>query len=527
MADVQRITLDSVFGGIATTQYNAAKGQYLNAVAIDPDFPASDNTGDFRVSGALRPTSYAEFSGSNVSDNPYWITTNPKNAVVYTYMRDGKFVSYDSSLGSETLVATASTSSGNGMAYYNNYVYVLRNTDIDRYGPLDGTPAYTTGVWTGATLGSQTALTDTTYPSHRGAAGTLPNHVAHVHGDGALYLADFVDGQGVLHKIKTTKTTDEGDTDDGSAYNVIDLPFGYMPTAIASYGTDLVIAAIQTSDSALIQGPAALFFWDTISDSFYRQVDLPDTLVSALTVSNGVLYIWSGSVEDNGYRLSVYAGSQQIQSVYLSPDGVTPLAGAVTAHGDRIFWGTVQRMTDSSTKYYSTVMAFKSQDPRLPNGVHSVAEATNTTTSTDGLVTALKVVKQSQFGKTDLVIGWRDASNYGLDQLSTTYGNSVWRSPMINVGRKFRIKEIRFALGAPVGANFTITPKIWLDDLSSSSTQGLTVVNNTNYSNSEQHIKYRPNINGDHNFFLEFVWSGTALATVLLPITIDVEILES
>lgn len=528
MADIQRVTVDSVFGGIATTQYNAAAGQYLNAVAIDPDFPATDGAGDFRVSGALRPTAYTSFDGANVSDNPYWITTNPKDALVYTYMRDGKFVSYSSALGSETLVATASTSSGNGMAYYNNYIYVFRNTDVDRYGPLNNSPAYATGVWTGATLGSLTALTNTTYPSHRGAAGTLPNHPAHVHGDGALYFGDFAVGQGLIHRIKTTKVTDEGDTDNGSGYNVLDLPFGYMPTAIASYGTDLVIAAVQTTNGTLVQGSAALFFWDTFADSFYRQVDLPDTLVTALQISNGILYIWSGSIKDKGYRLSAYAGSQQIQSIYLSPSGSPPLAGAVTAHGDRIFWGTTQMtQTTGSPSYYSTVMAFKSQDPRLPNGVHSVAQASNSTTSTDGLITALAVAEQAAFGKTQFVIGWRDAAAYGLDKRTTTYGNAIWRSPMINVGRKFRIANIRFALSAAVAANMTITPTVYTDDFSSSSTQGLDVINNTNFANSERHIEYRPNINGDHNFVLEFVWSGTVLNSVILPITIDVEILES
>ena len=35
--------------------------------------------------------------------------------------------------------------------------------------------------------------------------------------------------------VKTSKTTDEGDTDNGSTYNALDLPFGYMPMDIASW----------------------------------------------------------------------------------------------------------------------------------------------------------------------------------------------------------------------------------------------------------------------------------------------------
>lgn len=525
MANFKPIVIGSIFGGIATTQYAAAEGQYLQGVAIDPDFPISDSSGDFRVSGALRPVAYEKFSGANVDDVPYWITTNPKNTVVYVLTKAGDFISYTSALGSETVIATAATCTGNGMAYYNNYVYVFRNGDVDRYGPLNNSPAYDDAVWTAATLGTQTALTNTTYPSHRGT-GTLPNHAAHVHGDGALYFGDFINGQGIIHKIKTTKTTNEGDTNSGSAYNVLDLPFGYMPVDIESYGTDLVIAAIQTNDSTVKQGGAALFFWDTLADSFYRQVDVTDTVITALKMNNGLLYVWSGALNNFGYRLSVYAGGQTLQSIAVVSDGVPPLAGAVDAIGDRVYFGTVQRVqttTAGSPTYYATVMAYGSQDPRIPKGLHSIAKSTATASSTDGLVTAISTGLQSQLGKTKLLIGWRDGSGYGIDKISTTYGTSVWVSPMVNLGTPFVIKRISFALGAAVAANMTITPKVFVDDFSASPTVDLDVVNSTNFANSERFISYNVKINGTHNFAIELTWTGTALLPVLLPIIIEVE----
>lgn len=529
MGQVQRVTIDSIFGGVSSTQYAQSSGQYLNAVGIDPDFPISDSSGDFRASGALRPTSYAEFSGTNVNANPYWLTTTPKDTSLYAYLKNGKFFSYNSSLGGESLVATASSSSGNGMAYYNNYIYTFRNTDVDRYGPLDGTPAYGTSVWTGATLGSQTALTNTVYQTHRGAAGNVPNHAAHVHTDNALYFCDFKDGQGLIHKIKTTKTTDEGDTNDGSAYNALDLPFGYMPTDIESYGTDLVICAVQTSDTALNQGKAALFFWDTVASSFYRQVELPHAMATALKMNNGILYIWTGNLQDGGYQLSVYAGGQTVQSLFIQPDGVPPLAGAVDSTSDRIYWGTVQRVqttTPGSPDYAATVMAYGSHDPRLPKGVHSVAVSDASASSSDGLVTCILLAEQSQIDKSKLVIGWRDGSNIGLDKISTTYGNCTWHSPMVNVGSNFTIRRVRMALPVAVAANMTITPKFFLDDSSDSSDQGMQVISNSNPSSGKRFIEYRPDINGNHNFYLELKWSGTALLPVLLPITIDVEVNE-
>ena len=78
---------------------------------------------------------------------------------------------------------------------------------------------------------------------------------------------------------------------------------------------------------------------------------------------------------------------------------------------------------------------------------------------------------------------------------------------MFNIGKKFVIKEIRIPLAVAVVANMTITPKVFLDDYSSSSTAGLTAINNTNYPNSERHIEQHPTIAGNHNFCLELGYS--------------------
>lgn len=454
--------------------------------------------------------------------------TSPKTSLIYTYLSSGKFNSYTSAFGSETNIGTPTSGAGNGAAYYNNYIYLATPTNISRYGPLNGTAALTNTVWTGATLGSQTALTNTTYPSLRGS-GTFPNHPMHVHVDNKLYVGDFKDGIGYIHFIKTTKTTDEGDTDDGSTYGALDLPFGFMPMDIESYGTDLVIAAIQTTNSTLNQGKAALFFWDTVSSSFYNIIWLPDPIVTALFNHNGLLHVFSGAIStgtdvSNGYRVSVYLGGQTLKQVHYSNTGHSPLAGGVDAMGTRVVWGTFQQVnttTASSPTYYATVMAYGSKDSSFPAGVHSIAKASATGAAADGLVTAIKNVQQSSFAYPKLVIGSRDASNHHLDSQSTTYGTAVWHSPMINIGRKFQITRLRLPLGAAVAANMTITPKFFLDDFSSSSTT--TTINSTNYANSDRHIQQYPTIHGNHNFCLELTWSGTALLPVLFPIEIDVE----
>lgn len=532
-----RYTVQAIWSGIAASQYFASAGQSLATLGIDPDLPISDSVGDRLAAGALRPSGYATFSApAIVSTAPYAIITTPKNTNIYALLMNGRLISYNSSFGSETLISAipSCTSDGTFGVYYNNYIYVGTTTDISRYGPLSDTPALTNSIWTGSTLGSQTALTNTSYPRIRGTVGRLPNRPMFVHGDNKLYMGDFKNGQGLIHAIKTTKTTYEGDTNDGSAYNVLDLPFGYMPTCIGSLGNDLVIGAIQTTDGTIAQGKASLFFWDTFNDSFYLQVPVPDPMVTALVNNNGYLYVFSGTTSNgtdvsNGYRVSRYLGGQTLEQVFYSNSGMSPLIGAVDAVGEKVVWGTFEQLqstTASSPEYYATVMSFASKDSRLPGGMQAIVNARAVTSSSEGVVTAVKNLQQSSFSFPKFVVGWSDASGGGLDRQSTTYGTAVWRSQMINVGEKSVIKRIHIPLAAAVGSNMTITPKVFVDDFTSSSTLGLTVINNTNFPNSERSVTYYPDIASNHNFCLEIRWTGSALLPVLLPITIDFDVFQ-
>ena len=530
----QTFTINNIWGGVSPSQYFGREGNYLAGIGIDPDLPQSDAVGSRQTSGLLRPSGYASFDSGQVTASPFWIMTSPKTALVYTYLDNGRLISYASGLtiASETLIGTPTTSSGNGAAYYNNALYLATNTDISYYHPLNGTATLYNARWTGAALGTQTALTNTTYPSIRGS-GTMPNHPMHVHTDNRLYFGDFLNGVGYIHYVQTTRTTKEGDTNAGSTYNALDLPFGFMPTDIESWGNDIVISAIQTTNSTLNQGKACLFFWDTTSASWYNQVWLPDSLVTALFNNNGNLYIWSGSIStgtdvSNGYRISIYVGGQSTRQIYYSESGSSPLAGAVDAVGDRVIWGTFEQLpttTGASPEYYGVVMALGSKRHDVPRGVHGIVNTKASGTAADGLVTAVKNVQQSSFAYPKFVVGWRDATAYGLDSQSTTYGTSVWRSQMFNIGKKFVVKRIRLPLAVAVAANVTITPKIFLDDYSSSSTTGLTVINVTNYANSERTVVYTPDISGNHNFCFELRWTGTALLPVLFPLEVETEII--
>ena len=537
---IKDLTIKSIFGGIAPTQYFARDDQYLDSVGIDLDLPITDSSGDRFMSGVLRPSGYSSFEGASIDSTPIAIFTTPKTALVYVVMSNGKLVTYNSSFASETAAADPAGGGAGGAGYYNNYIYIFgtgsSQDDIARYGPLDGSASLTDSVWTGATLGSQTALTNTTYPVTR--AGSYLNHWSHVHIDGKMYFCDFKAGTGYIHYIKTTKTTDEGDTNDGSTYNALDLPFGYMPMAIESYGKDLLIIATQTSNSILNQGKAALFLWDTISQTYYDVIPLSDPLGIALEYNDDSIFVFTGSVStgvdsSNGYRVSRYLGGRSFEEVYYSDVGMPPLQGAVTSWGNRVSWGSftqTRTTTAGSPNYYGVVLAYRSKKKDISDGVHGVAKISATINNTRGHVTALANIQQDSFSSPKYVIGWIDQSvsgdTTGIDKQGTTYGTSIFRK-MFQIGRSFKVTKIRFGLGAAVAANMTITPTIYLDDFSSSSTSGLPVINNTNFTGSERYISYFPMIEGKNNFCFELVWTGTALLPVLLPIEVNVEILEN
>lgn len=515
---LQQITIGSIAGGLANTQYLTAQGTYLSSYGVDPDFPvkASDN----RMSGNMVPVAYSTFSGGDISDYPKWMLTNIKDELIYVYSEDGKIVSYTNALSAETLVGTATAGAGNGAEYYNNFLYFATPTDVSRYGPLDGVPVLTNNVWTGATLGSQVATTDTTYPNIRGSF--MPNHVMHRHGDNALYFADVVDGRGVLHRIKTTTGVAQGDTDDNSAFNVIDFPSGVLPVAVESWGTDLVVACIETTSTDIAQGKAKLFFWDTFASSFYREVALPDPIVTAIKNVNGTLFVWTGN-SNSGVRMSHYIGGETVADVAYIENSPPPLAGAVDFFGTKISFGTYLTYPEDKAVIYS----FGSKNPFMPKGTH--VPVVTQATGVNKIVTACKYAQQSPNLQPQIIAGWGDDTAKGIDKYDAagTLNNKI-RTGVFNVNQEFKIEDIRVAFGKAVGANMVITPKVYFDDETEIRT--LTVVNDTNYPNGERIVNFKntelKNYRAKNNFYLEFTWTGTDPLPIILPIQILIDIEE-
>jgi hypothetical protein len=509
-------TIDSIFEGLSATQNFTQKGGFTGSIGIDPDMPI--NNTDTRISGYLRPTSTEKISSTTITNAPLWLVSNPKDTNIYVYDAGGKTYTLDTSLTVTALNSgtALTTASGNGADYYDNYLYFTKNTDVCRYGPLNGSPSFNQTYWT-STL-SKTALVDTTYPTIRGQE--MPNHVMHRHTDNKIYFCDVTTAnKGVLHYIKTSKTTVEGDTDDGSSHTALDFGYGYYPTTLETYETQLVVALMEGTATGVKQKPAALTFWDTTSTTFEKiiQIEFPDPIITALKNINGALYVWSGNA-NGGVRLSRFYGGYSYEELFYFEDGYPPLQGAVDGEMNRITWGGVTSYPEASV----SVFARGSRSAKLGTGVHNILKTTSG--GANGFVSCLKYIQTTSNALRQPIVGWKDDSGQGLDKSSTTYGTSVWRSEVFRVGRPFQIRKLRIPLAQAVGADMTATVKIYSDNGSTSET--IATINNTNYPNSERLIAIYPQAKGQQDFFIEIRWTGSALMTVALPITGIIETVE-
>lgn len=531
---LQRLTTRSILGGWSPTKYFGKEDQFLASIGIDPDHPLTTGAGDVRTGGGITPVPITEASDTDLSGAPMWIMTPPELENVYVYADDGEFLSWDSALssGSETVIGTPTSGAGNGAAYYNNYIYLSTPTDISRYGPLDNTPVIANTWWT-VTAG-QTALKNNaaSYPAIN-ADVNYPNHAMHVHTDNKLYFCDYDNtattvataGKGMIHYVKTISDgTDEGLSDDSSTYNALDIPYGFRPMDIESYGDDIVVAATQQKGNTLRQGPSALFFWDKKSQTFYRQVPLQETLVSALLNKNGELYAFAGSSSNIGMSMHKYLGGFSFEQMVFQEEGYAPPAGAVDHYGNRIVWGGRTTYPDNSASIFS--MGSKNQ--KLPKrAIHNIAKSG--VGGTDPFITAVKYAQQKSASTPRVVMGSRDDADTRLEILGGSSIDGEWRSKIFPVGKKFTVEEVRIPLAQALTTGVAIIPKLHVDNGSAVIT--LPTINHANYPSAVK-VEYKKEklrelqAGGEFDMFLELEMGGSVVDSVIFPIEILINTLE-
>ena len=546
------IKIQSILGGQSNMFGFAREDQFTNSFGIDPSLPLKNAYGigiTRASSGWIRPTGSSDFTAGTLHNAPIWMVTNPKNSLLYVYDVAGSV--YSSSSGSGALTGLGDlnddmTATGNGCSYYDNYIYFSTNTTVARYGPLDGTPAFTDNYWN-STLAKARLSDNSNYPQEVQTNYVLqyPNHVLHRHSDGRLYIADTVDNQGALHFIQTRKTTVEGDTDAGSTFGALYFGYGLYPTAMESYGSNLAIALYEGSGANYPQSKAKLAFWDTTSRNFNSITwsEFPDPYISAMKNVNGTLYIASGRVGYYGFRLSRYLGGNTFEEVARFNYGNMPFPGGMDAVGNQLVFGSCEENPARSGCVYS----YGLNNLEIKDGIFNIHKISSIQASAIAIsVNALGGSQNMQL--LPIRVGWSTGengatSNNGID--SQGYYNvagNYWESQVYTIGKPFRITKITIPLAEPLTAT---SPTIYFDikfdssNLTTNPTHNRDIKNISYTNDGEKMIIVRRSedssssyrgLVGQHNFRLAFQWGtdggDTDIVTIALPITIEYELLE-
>jgi hypothetical protein len=519
---------------------------YVGACAIDPDIKING-----RIGGAITPNNY-QLDTSAVRD-VMWFETNDVNDNTYYYTKDGAFGYIDVS-GNVSAVSALTGSSGNGMAYYNNYYYLAKDTDVARYGPLNSTPTLTDNWW--SAQDTLEKLTNTTYAEV--GDYKIPNHPMYVHPDKQLYIADY-QGQGTVHRLKmidkmdisgssgtftvgeevsgaTSKaratifsvtgtelgvalaigTFTNGETVTGTTggeatvtgytignkpilkeMNALTWAFEEYPVAMDSFGTDLLILTMKNSKN-INKGNSVLFVWDTFdTQGFHAAVKLPYPITTAIKTYNGIPYIWGG--DNEGYSLSRYLGGETIEPFIYIDNGELPLQGAVAAQHNRLVWGSTQTYPEARGCVWSW-----SSRARF-GGLHNIISAGD----------QVSALRPQELTGTFLI-----GTDKGLYTSGGDY-DSIWRSEMISFGRMFDIHNIYIPLGATLKIGDKITVVLHYDN--ETIKDEFEIDKDTYETNT---IKIQPEQKGIQNFFIEIKIEGPTKVPIILPIAIEYDILE-
>lgn len=387
--------INKFYGGLSTGSKKGVDGsfrwgQYLD-FKTDPDLLQAN-------------LAMASDSSTNVTGKIKWFAHYDKagTKTYFAYDDGGKIYSDASSW---TSIKTVSSSAGQGMAIFGDYLYFASSTVLGRYGDLSGTPTFTDSY--------QTLTADANWHPMK------------------VFLNFLCIGNG-----RTLATLDSSLNWDASQ---ITLPVGWKIKSLEVKGDLLYIGCWKgTNITDFEQG--ALFSWDGTSTTWNSVEFINESGVNALLNQNDTLYVWAGT-RGNIYQ---YVGGKfyKIKKVPNIGNGkyaeVWP--GAVTSFNGNILFG-MAGLTDSTTLkqgVYSWSQAEKNY-PMVLNYEYS-----NSLLSQTGATVAVSALYAASPIK--LYQGIKDNTTYKIDALSssTIYTSAVYETLVYDAGDVYRTKIAKY-----------------------------------------------------------------------------------
>lgn len=391
------------------------------------------NVDIYSIPGTIRVNGETNSIATAPTDLVKWIVRDDTNGQYFALGDTGKVYKY-TAIGGWAVVAgnTTTNASGNGLAIWKDYVLVARDNLIDAYGPLSGSPSWTSGF---ATMNS---TNDKWHPML-----VAQNDVVYI-GDGRYIsslqeLTNFAPGTGATF----TWTA-----------NALDLPEQYRVKCLAELGNNLMIGTIVSDTNELSGGITArfadIFPWDKSSDSFDLPIRLNDFGVHQMQNINNLLFVTAG----NWGHIYLTNGSST-KLLRKIPKGIHNLTqaqffnfypGACMSRDGRYYFGSSRGSANSTTP---VGMWSVSLDGKL---VYEQSISTGTVTSSN----TLSIGALYPIGEDNFWMSFRDNATYGINNTATNgYTGYVAyvMSPLFKVGTKLNKKtynQIEFDLDIPL-----------------------------------------------------------------------------
>ena len=320
--------------------------------------------------------------------------------------------------------------SGQGLAIWNDYLFVCEDTTIDVYGPLSSSPTWTDN-W-------KTIDTDSNWHPL-----FISKNDSKLYGGAGQYVFS-------IEELTTFAPGDSGTYT--FTQQALDLPESYKIKCIEELGNNLMLGTWQGTNVYDIE-VADIFPWDRSSVSYGQPIRLGVFGVHALKNDGNSLIVLAGldGVVYSCNGASAWAIGQLPQDLsggkYLEF-----YPGALVKYKNKIFFGVGQGGTTAiaGMGVYSLKQTGKGNILSLEHTVSTLS---------DGTTNPLKPSALLPMSRDTLLVGWRDHTTYGIDLSTATsyaYGTDYagyFVSPVYEVGNnlsKWEPKQIEFHLGKPL-----------------------------------------------------------------------------
>ena len=384
--------VNKFYGGDSEASKTGLKGSYYYADSVD-----------FKTDLDALTIQTAPVSDLTPSALVKWIEHDPVTGNIFAYAEDGSF--YKKASGSWSTLTAATSSHGQGMKVWQDYVYLRKDSAIARYGPLSSSPSLTQS-WQSSNV------------------QTITDHAPILDFVGNLYFANgrYLGGW------------------DGSTwtYNQVKLATGWNIRSLAIIGNKLSMGCWQGSNVYSLEN-GLLSLWDGTGQAGDGPTDFTYLAgaINAQGVIDNTLFMVAGSVGNLYYYNGNVIKVRKINKQLTGSNYVEVFPGAMGTHAGDLIIG-MGGNTDSTT-LTQAVYAYGYTSKNYPRAMY-IPYVISTGTKTG---TGLRIGAVCGVGPNEFYIGWKDGSSYGVDLVTgtTPYSSATYQTLWFDDGQPHVQKE--------------------------------------------------------------------------------------